>query len=390
MILKLSLIASVLFLVCCLSGASSGQVKPDPVISGGFVLHVDYMEGRPTDLSPVYSGRGAWYALFKRTASLPKSSSLPVRAVNIVPIVDGENVSLNISVYVGRKTHEDELFVARYTIREHEKIRINELADFGVEPFQIGLSRRGPTVGQLPRVENKTESLQVILEPVTHTVPSFKVTYFNLSNRPIYALNWTLTRNGRSALTSSPQGTRGHPLILPNQYFKAQITVESPESSPPPRAGNSSDDLVLVISTIVFDDGSFEGDPQPAAKYAVAKLARKVQTQRIAAMLEEVAGTQSDKAGLNRLADAVIKVIPVIDDASFKEVVGRFPMLTNAEIEKLKIAAEVAMRSIALDLKKELAAFYNSPSAQMGNEITRKWLESKAAEYRDWNQRLSN
>src|SRR3954466_14544224 len=158
-------IMAALFLL--LSHDHSAFSQQQPSQPTGLALEVTYYGGRPPAYQPVPAadpkGVGSWYGLFGRIASWkPPADSLTVQAVNIVPHVEGDSVRVAVSVFVGAQRQEKELPVAAYLMRENETIKTSALAEFGVEPFQIKVTRVSPVPSALPQVVNRTESVAVL------------------------------------------------------------------------------------------------------------------------------------------------------------------------------------------------------------------------------------
>jgi hypothetical protein len=120
-------------------------------------LEVTFFPGR----NPAYStvpgpdakASGAWYALFARIPSWqPPAGAQQIEAVRVISRVEGDAVKVTVSTLSGRKALENEQPVGTYLIRETEKISIDDLKRFGIEPFQIKLIRVNANVPAVPPV----------------------------------------------------------------------------------------------------------------------------------------------------------------------------------------------------------------------------------------------
>jgi hypothetical protein len=120
-------------------------------------LEVTYYPGRKpayeTVPGPDSKPSGAWFGLFGRIASWqPPDGTQPIEAVRVVSQVEGDAVRVTVSTLSGSKALEDEHPVGTYLIRETEKISIEDLKRFGIEPFQIKLVRVNPSIPPVPPV----------------------------------------------------------------------------------------------------------------------------------------------------------------------------------------------------------------------------------------------
>src|SRR5882724_7076683 len=107
-------------------------------------LEITYYPGRnPTYLNMPGSDSkpsGGWFGFFASIASWQAPAGAPpVEAVRIISRVEGDAVRVTASVLSGSKAFENEQPVGTYLIRETGKIRIEELKNFGIEPFEIKL-----------------------------------------------------------------------------------------------------------------------------------------------------------------------------------------------------------------------------------------------------------
>ena len=184
------------------------------------VLEVTYYpKERPAyqAVPPSTSGAaGGWYARFERVPRwTPPAGPYPVHAVNIKSILAGDLVQIWVSVFVGQKFDELEKTVAVRSLREGEKTTIQELTQFGVEPFDLALVRVGLAVNEVPKVASKAKSIELVtIQPNLSTLPSYRVALRNLSSKNVSALSIRVLQGPRTELSSMPQGHDGEPLIL--------------------------------------------------------------------------------------------------------------------------------------------------------------------------------
>src|ERR1044071_3958413 len=201
-------------------------------------LEVTFYPGR----NPAYSTvpgpdskpTGAWYALFARIPSWqPPAGAQPIEAVRVISRVEGDAVSVTVSTLSGKKAVENEQRVGTYVIRETEKISIDDLKRFGIEPFQIKLVRVNPNVPPVPPVILKgVESLVVINSmPKETTLPSYRIILRNQSSKNIVGLGVDVVSGGKVAITSKPRGIDGQPLIPAGKEY--WLTVAAPNRARP-------------------------------------------------------------------------------------------------------------------------------------------------------------
>lgn len=243
------------------------------------VLEVTYFKGRT--FSYQRPGEWTWYEMFQRPADWkPRAGEVPVAAVKLTPRLEDGVFKVRVTVLRGRN-HETEEFVAEYKATAERKIPITELTALGVEPFEIQLVRAPSTVAEPPAVINKTRSVEVSVEPAQASLPTFVARFLNNSQKPIAALAVHTSIDGARKLSAMPSQEGGGVLIQPGGSYEKRIRYPMKLSNvstgevPPAAEG-----LVLNLTSVIFMDGSYEGDPLPAANYLAVNFGEKEQLRR--------------------------------------------------------------------------------------------------------------
>ncbi len=121
--------------------ATNVFAQQEPSAPTRLALEVTYYPGRNpaynTVPGPDSKPSGSWFGMFARTASwkAPAGATDVKEAVRVVSCVEGDAVRVTVSILSGRKAFENEQQVGTHLIRETEKISIDELKLFGIEPF---------------------------------------------------------------------------------------------------------------------------------------------------------------------------------------------------------------------------------------------------------------
>lgn len=375
--------------IAWLTNNTSAQQPPTRPNESGLALEIIYFKGTPPayQLVPRSDPRaaGTWYARLNRIAAwhLPPGA-LPIEAVRIVPSMVGDMVSLKVSVLRGVGFHDAEDNVATYNMRESEQISITELENFGVEPFEIKVVRIAPRTTDPPRTLSNAKSLEVIsTEAVVSTMPKFKVTLHNLSQKGISALRVNLFAEGRMSLSTLRQGKDGEPLIKAGDFWElyqpAPIrAVASPGGFTPWVPAEQQ----IVITALVFEDGSYEGDSEPAAEYRGFVAGNKTELKRLVPLLASAMLDPESTKALQELRSQLASLSYDIDEAEVAGLKAAFPSLKK---RLLRTTVEVAMHSMRKDLSDELQRLQES---QVSGEDFRSWLVAARDRYTNWLSRL--
>jgi hypothetical protein len=195
---------SLIFCSCIFLFGQANQKEP-AILSRDYVVEITYYKGRQLAYQRI--GEGAWYDLFPRIADWkPHTNELPVAAVRISPREEGVAVKVKVTTLRG-PNHEIEDFVAEYTVSV-AKTSVQELANFGVAPFELKLVRAPSTVAELPSITNETKSLVVSVEPASSTLPSFKARFVNSSAKQVTGFSYRTSINDETKLIGMPQGSQ--------------------------------------------------------------------------------------------------------------------------------------------------------------------------------------
>jgi hypothetical protein len=347
----------------------------------GFVLEITYYKGKEP-AHQAFTGTTekttwAWYSLFRRVEGFKSPANmLPVRAVNIDSVLENDIAKVQISVLTGESVKDKKEFVANYTLRENEKISVGELTKFGVEPFEISLIRNTPTTAYLPSVSNKTTSLEVSLEPLYETLPAYTAAFLNNSSKAVVAFSWELTADGMKQKTGMPQRPNGGKLIEPGETLEVRISGINPTKQ--------AASIVLQITAVIFEDGTYEGNPYDAGFYRAAALGRKLQVQNVISLLAKAQENEVNIAVIDKLIEQVSALPREVDEIAFQKLLTEFPTLSEKEKTGLRSLVAGTSNGIRIDLRNELQAFReNSPTA----DAIRAFLSTKKQQYQTW---LSN
>jgi hypothetical protein len=383
-------------LVVQASPSRQQQTKPAPT---GLALEVTYYKDRPpaylTVPGPESKLNGAWFGLFRRVPSWqPPLEALPVRAVNVLSRLEGDSVRIEVSVYLGVRFFEKEQPVATYRVRENEKISVDGLTRFGAEPFEIKVLRVNPIITNLPSIVNKTDSIEVVgVKANDTTFPSYTVTVRNLSSQNVAALEINLLVNGQNRGGSLPRRRNGKPLIetgATQEIFVlgAKIAQETPGGYVPDSPPNQE----ILISTAVFEDGSYEGEAETAARFKGFESGSKIQVPRLIALLQEAVNStdQSVVAQLEKLKAQAAALSTHVETTALNDLQKDFPALTREAKASLKTSIEVALAGEKFEFLKRIQEFEKTGAQSSDANAFRAWLSASKESYEKWLSQLQS
>ena len=362
-------------------------------------LEVTFYPGRKpayeTVPGPESKPSGAWFGLFARIKSWQApAGAAPVEAVRVISRVEGDAVRVTVSLLSGSKAFENEHPVGNYLIRETEKIRIEELKQFGIEPFEIKLIRVDPNVPPVPPVILKgVESVTVINAMAKETtLPSYRIILRSQSNKNIVALGVDVVAGGTVQMTSKPRGIDGQPLIPAGKEY--WLTVSAPNRAQPAAGGYvpaSPSDQQIQIKAAVFDDGTYEGEAETAAIVLGYQAGEKMELPRLIPLLENALNSGDDDLtkGLRNLESQVSSVGSDAELPTVQSLASKFSQRSGSAAGEIKIAIEFSATTIKSNLLKEIHRLQNEESKSLNADLYRTWLTKTKERYEKWLSRLT-
>ena len=340
------------------------------------------------------SGADVLTADFKRIKEWKASKEGEiVRSVNFKNGREGDVVIAHVSV-----TMENEKVVAvgTYRLREGESAKTVELTKFGIEALVLKVIkatpvREEPFTAIQPKILNKTKALEVeSFYPAAGSSQSFQLTLKNVSNKNIVALDLLMT----SPISKDSDGHRStgndkdHPLIAPGGVFVSHIGVSSGGTDT--SAGYVPDPVVqrtLIIRTVVFDDGAYDGQVGPAAEIEAGRRGQDIQRKRILSFLREQKGMNDVDvpAVLNELKEQTYALSQTADASVVIELKTLFPSLNEKSEDSSPQGVEGGLRDGLrrgkLDFVRSINDFEEMQKRPGGHITFAEWIKQTKANY---------
>ena len=355
--------------------------------SNPLVLEVQFLSGRPPSYQGVPRTEGkewVWYGLFGKTASAPEAANLPpVSAVRLTPWMSGDTVTIRVSAIREFRDADDPVGV--YQAHEGEILTIDSLKKVGVDPFVIRVTRVALTETNPIPVINQTKSLEVLsIEPLLSSLPAARITMRNSSAKDIVALGVKTTRGQEPQRSGMPQNQEGQPLIKAGgtYEFKEMVPVRA-EKVPGGYQPIVPSGLTFTIETLVFADGTYEGNALIAARHRSYVCGHRSELKRLIPILEAVlleADANTQKVAAN-LHERILAESMALDESDFADLAQQFPAADQNELRRTASAGVDLTRKKLLD---EIARFEQGRASQ----DFRVWLKEATARYSAWLGRL--
>ena len=382
-------ITGLIFSLACLLSTSPAQTQLTQAEPARVALEIIFYPNEPPGYQAVTTSlRGSWFARFHRIKATGPDD-LPVSAVNIKSIMTQDGIRVSVSVFFG-ELHEKEKDVATYIIHQGERVKVKQLSEFGVDPFLIAAVNFSPATLDLPEFNSKAKSIDYVgIQPGPSMTPSLRVAVRNLSSKNVRALLVRVLKAGDPEMVSMPQGKEGAPLILIGNAceFDARIATR-PVLTPTGYTQVTLPGQVIEVSTAMFEDGSFEGDPEPALNYAATLRGNKMQLARVIEMFQQALDSRSDPSATTTALKTNIALLSLeANPAVAQEVINEFGQPVKKTPAEVKSTVEIGMRSVLAHALNVVQQFeLRNPRPEAGD--LQRFLTLAKQRYEAWLARL--
>lgn len=415
-----------LALAACLLAphAASAQSGRSPSASqqpgaARLVVQVEYFQGAVPAFQPVPGG--SWFGRFElvgppqlRWADPPQTVERPepcspwsrdcapagppqlrpgetVRAVGVKTRAAGDgSVEIAVGVHVGVTHFERFEEAGKYTAAPGERVAALALMRYGVRPFRFRVLRVGEADAAPPSISNQTQSIEAVVEDFTPApLPRVRLVLRNLSAKRVRAVYVRQYVGGRSRGEGFVGAREGRTLLEPGGTAEKDFVARTGE------ARNASDFTPaaaerIEVASVVFEDYTFEGEAEPAARRRAFAEGERAQLPRLLALLR--AASEAPDVGApdaaRRLGERVAALRDDAPRSAVDAVHAGHPGLEYLGPGRWKMSVGVSMHSARRGLLDDLEQFEQRLKDSPAGTSFKDWLEQKRAQFEAWLARL--
>jgi hypothetical protein len=309
-------------LVACL-GVILGVVSPlgaQPPASPtdtSRALSITFADGRVVS-SPVRRTGGMWTPEFPKIAGAATSrNGLPLTTLDVKHETDGDDVVVTVSLaYGGPGRHA--VTVGTVRLSAEAPVEVAGLRTYGVEPIRVSLVPIQASTAYAPTAVSVSGQLFVRAEPVGTNASAYRVLVANNASVPLMWLQYKAYRGDRLAILGRPRGKRNMPLVLPGAEYGFDITASSGGVDPTTGVAGWQPIDRIEVTSLMWQDGMVEGDPQPATEQrrvdqrkaaqivALVQILKAAPSHPLASAREQIATGMDADLEARRARDAVL------------------------------------------------------------------------------------
>lgn len=374
---------------CLAAAASAFAQRPaaEPK-AGGLAVEIVHEDGRRTYIpgnETMWTWRFRSIAGWQRPAHIP-----PVRAVQVASRVEtDETLHITVSVRLGERHLDEDRPVATFVARVGDALVAEGLREFGVVPVELKVVRARTPAPAPPFVEIGVNALELLgVEPADVSFPSYNLRLRNHANKTVAAVEilYVLENDGRPVhWRHNPQN---EPLAAPGAIF--DLNVFGGNNGEMLRDGYAPDAVKSVrVNTVVFADGTFEGDAGGAAWVNALWRGRKMQLERVLPLVaQRLASPPESDAAVEEFRRWVESLSERIPPGHLDALLPQFSHLDPAAKKRMRDSFEFSLHRVKYDLLDSLRKFEAARRAEPERLTRRSWFEGVRGAYGKWLARL--
>jgi hypothetical protein len=325
------------------------------------------------------------YALPRPGNYLPDSSGQPILskiAVHAEKI--GELWSLKVAVGVGEFYDAGDRQLAAYTLRTNERADVGDAARFGLSPFRVGVVKVLGQNASKPRITFKTQSISVEELEANALPEPYRLFLKNNSDKDVLAIQYNTFKDQNFLHLKWLELPQPLPLIKAGEIYPLEVlsqdrTCADPDGYRPVQSNR------IEIATIVFVDGSYEGDAGLAALVRGNALGKKKNLDRVVATLSNLSAneTPSPELLLFHLKYLSEEMNEVAEPYMVDALQSGLPPLGQNSVTTLTNFIRSGQHEIKTSLLRD-ARQLEAMSKTQKPEAVREWCARTMAKYKQW------
>jgi len=365
-----------------LPSAFAGQQSLPPA-SGDFVLEIAEPD-RQIMREPVPSTGSSWMESFefKRLANWrrPPNQDLDIGAIHMDYRRQGDAVRIDVKVIFGKVdlTICEPVDPARvksagtYVLRLGESASLQGLAQFGIDPIKVKVVAYESHTLTPAEIGNKTKAIEVV--QAVQAGEDWLVVLKNISSKNIVGLQVNY-------VAGSMQTRR---LIAPGEVYKDMMHINESYLRPP--TGKAQGEPLppkVVVSSVLFEDSTFEGDLWPALTFMTEWRGTRIQILRIISLLQAAIENPEPDSGraLETLRQQISALSNVADMQMIDDLAGRYGPFTTYQRNGLISALRNSLSDTQHTMLERMRS-YETREAPKGTSL-QSWLKTMKSQYEE-------
>jgi len=226
----------------------------------------------------------------------------------------GDSWKVKVAIGTGEFFDAGDQPFADFTLRTNERVEVGGLDRFGFGSFRVGVVRVNRETSEKPFVSSGAASVEVDKIEPGGGPGTYRLTLRNNSKKDILAVQYNASKNYKFLFLKWFENAQSTPLVKSGEVYKFDVATEDQQ------CGDADGYSLLQVSeiqiaSVVFADGSYEGDSGLAALIRGQASGNKEQLERIVATLNNLSSSGEPNPAeltfhLRYLLDTWVEVAP--------------------------------------------------------------------------------
>jgi hypothetical protein len=306
--------------------------------------------------------------------------------INLAAARHGDEWDLSVSVTLPK---EETKRLAFARLQEGEKIKVEKFLDYDLRPSEVSIVKIDPVRALEPEIINLTSSIEVSSIKATIVPVPFRLVLKNNSNKPVRGLEINTYKGTTRRYLAWPEGSGDRFLIEAGGTYQVDMSSDAGYRLVAPEEYEPSQTDRVEIATVVFADGSYEGNSNLAQILGAKTIGTRIQLERVLPLIAKALdSTGADDAQvLVNFKEALSSLDVSVQPSYSDELRNRYPTLDENELKGLDGSIGWGLQQVRSWTLSDLSKF----TREAGKDPTasvRDWLTKEKEKYEKWRSQL--
>lgn len=269
----------------------------------------------------------------------------PPSALRLEICIKGDTVLITPTVFYGAYNYDHDGLhnppyeklrpqtLATHSGKLNDTVTFTEMKEVGLEPLTLRIVSAHPENLYHPLTRSDVPSVQIEYAPVDRTFGTL-----TLHNSSIKAVNaFRVDYSGETGLVGALEQDKGGlcSLIAPGSSHQARIDASHSGKTVGGTFVEDPQPKYMTLQSVLFADGSYEGNQRTAADMAAREFGAHVQLVRIEQLAEPILAEEGldDAAKMGRIRSAILQLSAQADPAIIFQFHAQYPAFSEDFLE---------------------------------------------------------
>jgi hypothetical protein len=268
----------------------------------------------------------------------------------------GDEWELSVSVTL---PSEEKKLLASGRVKEAEPITVQRFAEYDLFPSEVSIVRIRAVPATTPEIVNKTTSIGIeSANPKVIPTP-YRIILTNKSTKTVYGIEVIANNYSTRRFAGWLNGYCGKALIEPGATYKGVLPSASDNDYKRINANEYQVSTVrspnLELATVVFTDGTYEGEPHYAALLNAEAIGAKHQIGRVLPLIySAIASRNPDADVIARLRESVTALDADVQQSDSEELRKRLTGFDDKIINEAQRSIGWGRNNVKVCVKRDL------------------------------------